>query len=214
MNKLKKNEVFSGKRELRKYFPTELDMRVIKNKDNEKVAVMKFIKARLSDDLVRAMKWWFLYIILWGVLLAISLGSVLLSSYMFGIGTLIPLSFTVIGCYLAGISLTKKRISHRKASSEKKIEIDKILKCMDIGARFGLFVASYSEYIKILKINSTGNYMEIVLPMIAVSAILLGLYLKKTADLFYWRILVLHEISECDVEHIYNGIRKDANEKD
>ena len=214
MNKLEKNEIVSGKKELHRDFPNKLDMRIIKNKDNEKLAVKKFIKERLSDDLVRAMKRWFLCVILWGALLVTSAVLVLFGSYMFGINTFIPLSFTVIGCYLTGVSLVRKKKHYKTSGHEKQIEEVGLLDYVDIVARFALFVVSYSEYLKYMGKNGYGSVIEISLPMIAVSAVLLGLYFRKTGDMFYRKILILHGISEDDVEHIYNDLRKDANEED
>ena len=214
MNKLEKNEIVSGKKELHRDFPNKLDMRIIKNKDNEKLAVKKFIKERLSDDLVRAMKRWFLCVILWGALLVTSAAFVLFGTYMFGINTFIPLSFTVIGCYLTGVSLVKKRKNYKVLGHEKQMDAVKLLNYADIGARFALFVISYREYLKFIGKNGGGNIMEIGVPMIAVSAVLLGLYFRKIGDVFYGKILLLHGITEDDVEHIYNDLRKRGNEED
>ncbi len=148
MNKLEKNDIVSAKKELHREFPNKLDMRIIMNKDNEKFVVKKFIKGRLSDDLARAMKRWFLCVILWGTLLVTSAGLVFLGTYMFGINTFLPLSFTVIGCYLTGVSLVKKRRNYKGLGHEKQMEAAKLLNYADIGARFILFVISYREYLK------------------------------------------------------------------
>lgn len=214
MDKLEKNNIVFAKKEMHREFPNRLDMRIIMNEDNEKFAVKKFIKGRLSDDLVRAMKRWFLCVILWGTLLVTSAAFVLFGTYMFGINTFIPLSFTVIGCYLTGVSLVKKRRTYKVLEHAKQMDAVKLLNYADIGARFALFVISYREYLKFIGKNGDGNIMEIGVPIIAVSAVLLGLYFRKIGDVFYRKILLLHGITEDDVEHIYNDLRKRGNEED
>lgn len=214
MNKLEKNKSLFGKKELQRDFPNKLDMKIIMNKDNEKFAVKKFIKERLSDDLARAMKRWFLCVILWGALLVTSAVLVLLGSYMFGINTLIPLSFTVIGCYLTGVSLVRKKKRYKASVHEKQIKEARLLDRVDILARFALFVVSYREYLKFMGKTGCGSVIEISLPMIAVSAVLLGLYFRKSGDMFYRKILILHGITEDDVEYIYNDLMKGDTEED
>lgn len=198
-------------RETYKDYFNKLDKTIL----SDKAFMKEFIKAKLSHELKKLMQKWALNIFLWIVFLIIAGVIDIIALNLFGNTIIFPLTLAVIGCYLTGVALIKSDAYYGIFGDESHSEtvLLKFLRYMDIGVRYSIFALMYKEYLSRISDNGMIEPIKVIIPLLAVSFALLGLFFKKTADDVFVKIHAIHALSEDDVEYIYDNIERDENGK-